>query len=141
MLYNINFFSMLDPMYAPINEGNKINPAGPSKLDMENAMARNETTWYLLASGIPARSFAVGANSIRKLNEDEGGVGRNYDMQGLRDIGLMDGEQPDWPAERDDLLRNKYDFDWFHSDLRDVALPYVYDVFDKFVHIIEEKED
>jgi len=62
-------------------------------------------------------------------------------MQGLRDVGLMDGEQPDWPAERDDLLRNKYDFDWFHSDLRDVALPYVYNVFDKFVNIIEEKED
>jgi hypothetical protein len=53
----------------------------------------------------------------------------------------MDVEQPDWPAERDDLLRNKYDFDWFHSDLRGVALPYVYNVFDKFVYIIEEKED
>jgi len=129
-------------LYAPINEGNKINPAGPSKLDMENAMARDETTWYLLASGIPARSFAVGANTLTRLKPGAQGLSdRNYDMQGLRDVGLMDGEQPDWPAERDDLLRNKYDFDWFHSDLRDVALPYVYNVFDKFVHIIEEKED
>jgi len=49
--------------------------------------------------------------------------------------------QPYWPEEREGLLSHDFDHDWIHSGLKDVALPYVYQLYDKFVKIIEGKED
>ncbi len=76
----------------------------------------NEYRWDLLASAIPTRSFAAAANSIERFEENS----RNFNMETLR------GVEPAWPAERiSDRQKN-----WLHSDIRDIALPYVYTVFD-----------
>lgn len=45
-------------------------------------------------------------------------AGRNFNMQ-------TPAFQTGWPASRNGV-------DWRHSDLRDVAYPYVYSVYDKF---------
>jgi hypothetical protein len=134
------FDDFADDIYAPINEGNELrtDSPSPSKEAMEKLMKRNETTWQLLASGVPVRSFAAGANSIKELERNIVKYNRNYDMQGMREFDEVG--QPFWPEERGFLLDGGFDFDWFHTDIRDVAFPYVYEVFDKFVNIIEGKE-
>ena len=133
------FDDFADDIYAPINEGNELrtDSPSPSKDSMEKLMERNETTWQLLASGIPVRSFAAGANKLDTL-ERFGESGRNFDMQDMRDVDAT--EKPFWPEEREFLLDGGFGFDWFHTDIRDVAYPYVYEVFDEFVNIIEGKE-
>ena len=64
----------------------------------------------ILADGIPALTFAVGANPV-------GGVSGNYNMDSLRD--------DRWPSNRDG---------WFHSDLKNVAFWYTYKLFKKIVN-------
>jgi pimeloyl-ACP methyl ester carboxylesterase len=138
-LAQFGFFSKFAPfadnIYAAIDEGNEINDDIPSRLEMEELMSNEETTWRILASGIPARSFAVGANSLSSLDAKIGVPSHNYDMQELRKK-YLDG-QPDWPADR--VKGKKFDFDWFHSDIKDVAFPFVYNFFDKMNNLIEEE--
>jgi len=64
----------------------------------------------MLGDAIPAESFAVGANETR-------GVDDNYDMQGVQPNG--------WPKDRikDGVAA------WRHSDIKDVALSYVFHLF------------
>ena len=82
-----------------------------------SAMANLPFTQYkLLAEAIPAQSFAVGANEIPQLNI-LAGQNRNFDMQGM---------QSGWPEERPNT-------DWEHSDLKNVAYQYVYQLFDELV--------
>lgn len=65
----------------------------------------------VLGDGIPATSFAAGANPIAR------GVLENYDYQGrLRPNG--------WPRDKDE---------WLHSDIGKVAYFYICDFFDKIV--------
>jgi hypothetical protein len=53
---------------------------------------------------------------------DNWGETRNADMNGMKN---------GWPAVRqsDDRLKNR----WLHSDIKDVAYPFVYQVFDDVV--------
>ena len=63
----------------------------------------------ILADGIPAQTFAAGANAIS-------GVSGNCNMDSLRN--------DRWPSNRDG---------WFHSDLKNVAFWYTYKLFQKIV--------
>ncbi len=82
----------------------------------------DEHQWDLLASGIPAMSFAAAANPVNRLN-DFGE--RNFDMETMRN----DISQPPWPLEREDTWGDR----WLHSDIKDIALPYVHNTFDKML--------
>jgi hypothetical protein len=63
----------------------------------------------MLGDAIPAESFAAGAN-------ETGGVENNYNMQ----IDTPNG----WPRE---------DFEWLHSDIKNMAYYYIYPAFDKIL--------
>jgi len=68
----------------------------------------------LLAEAFPARTLATGRQQVNALFTN----GDNFDMQtSFENIWS-------WPREN----RN-----WRHSDLREVAYPYIYSIFDKFV--------
>jgi hypothetical protein len=58
---------------------------------------------------------------------------RNINMPGLRDKATLG-----WPFERlkDDSLKN----DWLHSDFRNIALPYVYPVYESMLDITQLRE-
>jgi len=70
----------------------------------------------LLARMIPAMSPAAGRIPVPKLSS-AAGEERNFDMNGT-DIRPRIGPNPPWPA-------NRTTTDWRHSDLREVAYPYV----------------
>ncbi len=69
----------------------------------------------ILAEGIPALSRAVGRNNLDILTD------RNADMNGMKN---------GWPPQRlnSDLLDR-----WLHSDIKDVAYPFTYQVFDDVI--------
>lgn len=76
------------------------------------------TQYKLLAEAIPATSFAAGANAMA----DAFGELNNIDMNTqLR----VPGE---WPPARPNS-------NWEHSDLKDVAYPYVYRFFDRIIEL------
>lgn len=66
----------------------------------------------LLAEAFPALTLPAGANFTEKFTVN------NFDMQTMQTHG--------WPAERDTSA-------WKHSDLRVVAYPYVYKLFNELV--------
>ena len=113
-----NQFQYMD-LYAPIARGNDIrDKKGPDRSDVEALLKKKEVTWDLLAHAIPARSFAVGANPITKLES------KNFNMHKLRD--------DYWPQER---LKDEFKDDWLHSDFRNMALPYVYQVYETMLKL------
>ncbi len=82
-------------------------------------LERENHQWDLLASAIPAMSFGAAVNAVNKFNQYGE---RNFDMEALR------GQNQEWPVTRiDNTVFNKR---WLHSDIRNVALPYVYQTFD-----------
>lgn len=69
-----------------------------------------------MARGIPARSYAVGANEAFSL------LAQNYNMpDAFR-------EKNGWPVERKEG-------EWDHSDIRDVAYLYTFEVYLNFVSL------
>ena len=85
----------------------------------------------LLSSSIPAMSFATGSNAINTLKDPLTGTnGKNFDMQTKENRGTTA-----WPQVRFEGLGVPYDDSWLHSDIRDVALPYVDGIFDKIIEI------
>ncbi|MDX2507831.1 MAG: hypothetical protein QNL62_25600 [Gammaproteobacteria bacterium] len=88
--------------------------------------------WDLLASGIPTMSFAAAANPMDAVDDtDVGGKDRNFNMETLR------GTTPAWPTERSSSSRQK---NWLHSDIRGIALPYVYQTLDTMLVLGDFKE-
>ena len=73
----------------------------------------------VLGDGIPAISFAAGAN-------DTNGLTDNYDFQ---------SETPNgWPEEQQEKIDDDTTLDlWMHSDLKNVAFFYVYKLYEKSV--------
>lgn len=111
-------------MYAPIDAGGQSLRGDVATVAQASARAaEDETRWDQLASGIPALSFAAARNPIRLLGQQ--GPGRNIDMQALRD--------PDngWPASRAELWGTR----WLHSDVRNVAMPYVYEAYERILRL------
>jgi hypothetical protein len=72
-------------------------------------------------------SYAAAANPIDVLDETNiGNKNRNYNMEDMR--GSSD---PPWPDER----LADWDKRWLHSDIKNVALPYVYHTFDEMLKL------
>lgn len=83
--------------------------------------------WDLLASGIPAMSFAAEANPIDVIdNTSIGGVNRNYDMEALR------GDNQSWPVSRKEGF---YGSRWLHNDIKNMSSQYVYKIYDAMLEI------
>jgi len=90
-----------------------------------SALANNKLVKYhVLASAIPALSYAAGSNPIGgKLME-----GRNFNMPSLFQT---PGSQ--WPSEghEDDEAVNQ----WLHSDFYGVSLSHVYLMYEKMIKL------
>ena len=84
--------------------------------DANTQAAQDETQYKVLAEAIPSRSFAAAANEVDKFNPPVG-PSRNIHMQGL---------QNGWPSSRGNT-------DWLHSDLKNIAFPYVYKFYDEVI--------
>ena len=120
-----------DTLYAPRT---KENGNARAVEEARNRAALKETQWEMLAYAIPARTFSAAANSVPELT-DRFGKERNIHMEGLRDEGP--GKFKVWPENRtsSDLLD-----DWLHSDIKQVALPYVHQVYVKMLTKMKSKE-
>jgi hypothetical protein len=127
-LAQYGFFNQFDydDLYAPIAPGNKFRENGPDRSAVDALLNKKWVMWDLLAHAIPARSFAAGANPIKKLVN----FGTDFDMQSLRD--------EYWPQER--IKGEAEDYHWLHSDIRNMAMPYVYQVYEKMLDIGELRE-
>jgi plasmid maintenance system killer protein len=83
--------------------------------DANTQAAQDETQYKLLAEAIPALSFAAAANEVPSLNTVGGS--RNIHLEAL---------QNGWPSIRSND-------DWLHSDLKNIALPYISKFYDRVV--------
>jgi hypothetical protein len=96
--------SALADLYVPVDK---------NQPDVGSAYA-NDHLHFLLAGFIPSRTLPMGANHVQLITDVGGG---NFNMQALFENG--------WPSRRPST-------DWHHSDLREVAYPYVYKLYDQF---------
>jgi len=118
--------SQYKPLYAPTATGGA--NLGSNRGDAETASAvaaDKRNRWDLLASGIPAMSFAAAANGVANLKDPLTGETRNFNMEAMRKKPVQ------WPVSRSALWKKN----WLHSDIRNVALPYIYPVFDKMLEL------
>lgn len=112
-------------LYAPITaESENIGHNLGVWSDANELSRQKDVQWNLLATSIPAMSFAAAANAVESFNDY--GV-RNLNMEEMRDR-----EGLSWPDSRS---RSGWSTRWLHSDFRDVAMPYVYPVFDEMLKI------
>jgi hypothetical protein len=77
----------------------------------------DQNRFDLLSRAIPARTFAVGANSL-------GGFADQKDLQALQTL------QTGWPSVRTDIN----DYRWKHSDCRNVAYIFTYKMFEAIIN-------
>jgi pimeloyl-ACP methyl ester carboxylesterase len=96
----------LADLYVPLNT---------NQVDVGSQFAVNNLN-FLLASFVPSRTLPMGANNVQALNSPT--EIKNFNMQ-------TPEFQTGWPGERDDN-------DWLHSDLREVAYPFVRKLFETF---------
>jgi hypothetical protein len=75
----------------------------------------------ILSDATPAMTWAVGSHSVTRLQA----AGRNFDMNLLYENG--------WPNDR--LSCGEKNNDWYHSDFRQVAYTFTYQLFDKWVNL------
>lgn len=115
-------------LYAPIVDSNELRSGTwPKVADAKAEAMKPETQWRLLAHGIPAQSYAAAVNPLESLfAQNNSGAERNFNMPGLRDAGSLG-----WPQER--IVNGPFDFNWLHSDFRNVAMPYVYPVYEQML--------
>ncbi len=85
----------------------------------------------LLARMIPSMSLAAGRVAVEKLTADAGEE-RNFDMNAP--VFRSDSPVPPWPQAR------LPDRNWWHSDFRRVAYPYVRRLYDRIVSLGGLKE-
>lgn len=83
----------------------------------------DDTQWDMLASALPALSFAAGSNPIDHLNLI--GHGQNVNMATLKAVPTV------WP----DRSGSGYGRRWLHSDIRDVAVQHTINVYDRMMTI------
>ena len=94
--------------------------------DKGSAIAGETINRYkLLATGIPATSYAIAANSSRAINPS-----RNFNMSA--EMKSPTGSSS-WPA--DSSQENPED--WLHSDFKDVALHFVHPMYRKMIGLAE----
>ena len=98
------------------------SPSFPADLALEAPLGGLYASYSfnrVVADAVPALSWPVGANRLAAL--DRPGVPHNFDMMTLEN---------GWPR-----TSGPEAFNWHHSDLRQVAYPFTYSVFNKFVEI------
>ena len=120
------FESEYQDLYAPIVSGNELRSgASPTIADAQAEAIKLKTQWRLLGHAIPALSYAAAVNPVSKLNQYGE---RNFNMHALREFPNGTGAPPLWPQDRlsDPILKE----DWLHSDFRNVAMSYVYRMYD-----------
>jgi len=84
--------------------------------------AEQKVQYDLLTRGIPAMSYPVAANVV-SVSELSGAV-ESFNME------ASGRDKSSWPAEgHDDDRRGR----WIHSDFKNVALPYVYPMYQKMI--------
>ncbi|MCF7761334.1 MAG: alpha/beta hydrolase [Cephaloticoccus sp.] len=86
--------------------------------------AEPKVQYDLLARALPALSYAAAANRITALDEFE--PQRNFNMEQL---GRTENQWPIDGHEKDNEAVGR----WLHSDLKNVALPYVYQLFEAMI--------
>lgn len=142
------FIDGYESLYAPITQGNSLrsNDADgpythlglralmgvPEEGDEEvddgfDWLRQNSVKWRLLGSAIPVRSFAAGSNSITSIEETSLRSNSNFNMQEMRTL-----------DDNDDVYWGRSNTNWKHGDLKDMALPYVSQVWQKFIELNEE---
>jgi hypothetical protein len=108
------------PFFDEFKEDDLIN-ADPA---IASAKAGETKVHYdLLARGLPALSYAAAANRLSVL--DEVPPSRNFDME-------AEGRtQNQWPSEghTSSTTQNR----WLHSDFKNAALPYVYQMYEAMI--------
>jgi hypothetical protein len=121
-------------LYAPIEEGEEIRASGtPTINDVETLLddkklSGKQVVWRLLGHAIPAQSDAVAVNIIKELVDEK----RNFHMPEESAL-----NKQGWTDERmnDDVTERRTQ--WLHSDFRNVAMPFVYPVYEKMLSIAE----
>ena len=94
---------------------------GSDPVQASGFSAQKFVQYDLLARGIPAQSFAVAANQLKPLAAPL----RNFDMEDKGRTASL------WPTEGHTI--NASAGRWLHSDLRNVALPYVYKLYNEMI--------
>jgi hypothetical protein len=84
--------------------------------------------YNLLATAIPASSYAVAPNAVDKLRT-QFVTNRNYNMQ--NELKGKDQYGAVFWLENDPT----YVEDWIHSDFRDVAITYVWPMYEKMIEL------
>jgi pimeloyl-ACP methyl ester carboxylesterase len=130
----------LDSLYAAIDEGNELSSDTPSWALMRGFMLDPETTWQILASGVPERSFALGANSLDFLEGDiiNGKPERNFNLHDYRAKRESSVSEIYWPEQR--IVGQAEDNDWLHSDMAGIAYPYIQPFYRQMVTLIRTQE-
>jgi hypothetical protein len=77
----------------------------------------------LLAEMIPGRTLPCGGYDVAKFTQDAGEQ-RNFDMMAL---------ESGWPQER--LNNNNQRNRWLHSDMNNVAYPFIWRLFDRITKL------
>jgi hypothetical protein len=113
-------FKSSDSDYPLYNTNGLYEDLGNGSIGASNDQ-KYMTRAKILAEAIPALSFAAGSNEIQDM-DILAGEDRNIDMY----FELRTGTT--WPGERPDD-------DWLHGDFKDIAYPYVYNLYDRFVEI------
>ncbi len=123
-------------LYGPIVDGNSAQGNGltqPNAVTVKQSSdeaGRPEVQAELLASAIPAMSYAAGANELDIFNPIIQ-ASRNYDMELMFKLN-------GWPIPEDlgrDAEKPENASDWFHSDFWVVAPVYVQSVYLKWVEL------
>jgi hypothetical protein len=118
-IFDPGFTIRLSP--PPPNDGpppKEISPGTPLWItdltdSSQGSVVAEEHRSQLLAEMFPSRTLPAGANNLLLLED------RNFDMPALYKNG--------WPPERGAVT------DWLHSDVKTVAYPYIFGLFEKWV--------
>ena len=93
-----------------------------------------KNTWYdLLARGLPATSYAAGGVPILIPKAGEPVLISNYNLEDVGRRYLADRVTPYWPSQGHNEANTKGR--WKHSDLKNVALPYVHPFFQSVIEL------
>ena len=107
------------PFFRAFNDGNLTGTQGSS--EATNSEVRAE----LLGTGIPALSHAAGANSVAVFGDENV---KNFNMS-------RSGSNPGFEAGWPDGRALQWGTRWLHSDLKNVAYPFTYQLYDKLVEL------
>ena len=117
--YNISDTTLrTKPFFVIGNESDLYKEETGSQYALDNKIR-------LLADAFPARTLAAGKNEVLGLIESSQNKGENHDMQS--ECKTSKPARIDyWP----DIRTNKFDYEWKHNDIKEIAYPFVFTFFD-----------